>query len=106
MATVRKVQSKIKLTPKVQKAAEVEPETIEEEAKEPVVMRPRRGCQFCGSKTEPRYWDANALRRFLNDRGRILPKMRTGTCTKHQRRLGREIKHARQLSLLPFEVKV
>lgn len=63
-------------------------------------------CIFCKDKTMPTYVDASALRRFVSDRGRIIAKQRSGVCSKHQRTLTKEIKHARHLALLPFTVKI
>lgn len=68
--------------------------------------RPKKVCYFCKSKSSPKYWDAAALRKFMNDRGRIAPKARVGTCAKHQRCVSREIKRARHLALLPFTVRI
>jgi small subunit ribosomal protein S18 len=42
------------------------------------------------------------LRRFLTDRGKIKSRRKTGTCSKHQRRLAIAVKRARHLALLPF----
>jgi small subunit ribosomal protein S18 len=44
------------------------------------------------------------LREFLAERGKILPRRRTGTCAKHQRQLATAVKRARHLALLPFVV--
>ena len=68
--------------------------------------RPRRKvCSFCVDKIEYiDYKDINRLRRFVNERGKILPRRITGTCAKHQRRLALEIKRARALALLPYVV--
>ena len=63
-------------------------------------------CLFCESKTMPIYTDSVALKRFLSDRGKILAKTRSGLCSKHQRRVSTEIKHARHLALLPFVLKI
>ena len=62
----------------------------------------KRVCLFCEGKTEPSYTDTATLKRFMSDRSRIITKAKTGVCSKHQRRVGREIKRARHLSLLPF----
>ncbi|MCK5007672.1 MAG: 30S ribosomal protein S18 [Spirochaetales bacterium] len=51
------------------------------------------------------YREADTLRRFITDRGKILPRRITGTCPKHQRQLSRAIKQARILALLPFVEK-
>ena len=66
--------------------------------------RPRRKvCSFCVDKIEYiDYKDINRLRRFVNERGKILPRRTTGTCAMHQRQLTEAIKRARQIALLPF----
>lgn len=69
-------------------------------------VRAKKRCLFCKSNTKPSYTDSAALRRFTNDRGKILPKLRTGTCSKHQRMVTHQIKYARHLALLPFTPKV
>lgn len=68
--------------------------------------RPKKYCLFCRTKTEPKYWDAATLRKYINDRGRIIPRARMGTCAKHQRRLSKQIKYARHLALLPFTARI
>lgn len=63
----------------------------------------RKVCAFCADKTlEPDYKDSKRLQRYVSDRGKILPRRRTGSCAKHQRRLTIAIKRARHLALLPF----
>ena len=59
-------------------------------------------CQFDKDKTEPSYKDVAVLKRYLSERGKILPRVRSGACAKHQRRVAQSIKHARHLALLPF----
>lgn len=89
------------------KKAEVISEAPEAQEKPPLVSAKfKRGCPFCQNKTVPTYTDVVALRRFTSDRARILPKLRTGVCSKHQRRVTREIKRARHLALLPFTPQV
>lgn len=66
----------------------------------------KKVCFFHKNKTEPAYWDTTTLRKFLNDRGRINPRSRTGTCAKHQRRVGKEIKRSRFLALLPYATSI
>ncbi len=66
----------------------------------------RQGCTFCQTKTKPSYSDIATLKRYLSERGKILPKGYTKTCSKHQRVLSRHIKYARHLALLPFTAKV
>jgi len=59
-------------------------------------------CPFCKGKTTPDYKDYHILEKYISDRAKILSKGRTGVCAKHQRRVGKEIKRARHLGLLPF----
>jgi small subunit ribosomal protein S18 len=65
----------------------------------------RKVCKFCSKKLTLHYRDADTLRRFITERGKILPRRITGTCPKHQRRLAVAIKQARSLALLPFVEK-
>jgi small subunit ribosomal protein S18 len=51
------------------------------------------------------YKDINALRRYMNDRGRIRARGATGTCAQHQRDVAVAIKTARELALLPYTVR-
>jgi small subunit ribosomal protein S18 len=59
-------------------------------------------CKFCTQKLKIDYKDADVLRRFITERGKILPRRITGTCAKHQRALALAIKRARIIALLPF----
>jgi small subunit ribosomal protein S18 len=70
-------------------------------------MRPRRSrrkvCNFCADKIEHiEYKDINRLRKFVSERGKILPKRMSGNCARHQRELTIAIKRARHIALLPF----
>ena len=71
--------------------------------------RPQRGrrrrkvCAFCVDKVEHvDYKDAGKLRKYMSERGKILPRRMTGTCARHQRQLTEAIKRARQVALLPY----
>ena len=66
--------------------------------------RPRRKvCSFCVDKVEENdYKDVAKLRRYITERGKILPRRISGTCAKHQRQLTVAIKRARNVALLPF----
>lgn len=66
----------------------------------------KRNCYFCQSKTSPSYTDLANLKRYLTERAKIVPKQRSGACSKHQRAVTKNIKYARHLSLLPFVPKV
>ena len=73
-----------------------------EEKKRGRVFYKRKVCKFCSQKLKVNYKDPSSLRRFITERGKILPRRITGTCAKHQRSLTTEIKRARALALLPF----
>jgi small subunit ribosomal protein S18 len=62
----------------------------------------KKVCRFCTQKVVANYKDADTLKRFITERGKILPRRITGTCAKHQRSLSREIKRARVLAYLPY----
>lgn len=63
----------------------------------------RKVCHFCVDHvTEIDYKDIGRLRRYINDRGKIEPRRKTGTCAKHQRRLTHALKRARVLALMPY----
>ena len=60
-------------------------------------------CQFCVDKVKSiDYKQADMLRRFVSERGKIRPRRQTGTCARHQRYLTTAIKRARHLAMLPF----
>ncbi|MCQ2592698.1 MAG: 30S ribosomal protein S18 [Treponema sp.] len=62
----------------------------------------KKVCRFCANKSKIDYKDADALRRYMTERGKILPRRITGTCAKHQREVAKAIKRARAISLLPY----
>ena len=63
----------------------------------------RKGCNFCTEKVEEiDYKDALRLKRYLTERGKILPKRITGTCARHQRSLSQAIKRAREAALVAY----
>lgn len=65
--------------------------------------RHRKVCHFCKDKVAfIDYKDAGRLRRFINDRGKIISRRSTGTCMGHQKILAKAIKRARNMALLPF----
>lgn len=59
-------------------------------------------CSFCRAKIEPDYKNAQELSKFVSERGKILGRVRSGLCAKHQRRLAVSVKRARHLGLLAF----
>ena len=63
----------------------------------------KKVCSFCVDRVkEIDYKDVNRLRKFISERGKIVPRRVTGTCAKHQRELTTAIKRARIVALLPF----
>jgi small subunit ribosomal protein S18 len=65
--------------------------------------RRRKVCIFCEENISYiDYKDASRLRKFISERGKILPRRVSGTCAKHQRELQTAIKRARHAALLPF----
>lgn len=73
----------------------------------PIPRRPfprRKVCFFCKEKIdEIDYKNVRQLRKFVTERGKIIPRRITGTCAFHQRRLSKAIKRARIVALLPFK---
>jgi small subunit ribosomal protein S18 len=63
----------------------------------------RKVCQFCVDKVDViDYKDFRKLGRYISERGKIEPRRKTGTCSKHQRTLTVALKRARHIALLPF----
>jgi len=66
----------------------------------------KKVCKLCLKKAKAvDYKDVDLLRRFITERGKILPRRITGTCAKHQRMVSGAIKRARMVALLPFVSK-
>lgn len=60
-------------------------------------------CRFCVDKIEYiSYTDVNRLKKFVTERGKILPRRITGTCASHQRQLSNSIYRARFVALMPY----
>ncbi|MBI5827903.1 MAG: 30S ribosomal protein S18 [Deltaproteobacteria bacterium] len=63
----------------------------------------KKVCRFCKHQEETiDYKDAKALRPYITERGRIVPRRISGTCAKHQRMVSEAIKVARNLAIIPF----
>lgn len=63
----------------------------------------RRVCSFCVDKIDGvDYKDVTRLRRFITERGKIIPRRISGNCAKHQRQVTLAIKRARAVALLPY----
>lgn len=64
----------------------------------------KKVCMFCVEHAETiDYKDAAKLRRFITEKGKILPRRMSGVCAKHQRLLATAIKRARVMALLPYK---
>ncbi|WFA08358.1 30S ribosomal protein S18 [Tissierella sp. Yu-01] len=70
-------------------------------------FKPRkRVCAFCADKSKSiDYKDINKLKKYVTERGKILPRRISGNCSKHQRELTIAIKRARQVALLPYSAE-
>ena len=69
----------------------------------PMNRKRKKVCIFCADKVQfIDYKDSNKLRKFISERGKILPRRMTGTCAKHQREVQIAIKRARNVALLPY----
>ena len=64
--------------------------------------RRKKVCVFCGKDNTIDYKDINKLKRYISERGKILPRRITGNCAKHQRALTVAIKRARHIALMPY----
>ena len=65
----------------------------------------KKVCVFCGEENGViDYKDTAKLRKYVSERGKILPRRITGTCAKHQRELTTAIKRARHTALMPYSV--
>lgn len=63
----------------------------------------KKNCNFCADKVEYiDYKDAHKLKRYLSERGKILPRRITGTCAEHQRQVTLAVKRAREAALLDY----
>jgi small subunit ribosomal protein S18 len=66
----------------------------------------RKVCSFCVDKIEAiDYKEVGRLRRYLTERGKMLPRRISGNCAGHQRQLTQAIKRARQIAMLPYSTE-
>ena len=63
--------------------------------------RRKKVCQMCAGKTVD-YKDVVIVSKYINEKGKILPRRMTGACAKHQRHISEQIKYARLMALIPF----
>ena len=65
----------------------------------------RKVCLLCKEKNYVLdYKDAETIKRFINEKGKILPRRATGTCAKHQREIAQVIKRARHIAVIPYTI--
>ena len=66
------------------------------------MRRRKKVCVFCGKDNVIDYKDTAKLKKYVSERGKILPRRITGTCAKHQRALTVAIKRASHVALMPY----
>lgn len=66
------------------------------------IRRRKKVCVFCGKEEAIDYKDVAKLKRYVSERGKILPRRITGNCARHQRALTTAIKRARHIALMPY----
>lgn len=70
------------------------------------IRRKKRVCVFCEENTNSiDHKDVNKLKRFVSERGKILPRRITGNCAKHQRALTIAVKRSRHIALMPYTLE-
>ena len=68
--------------------------------------RRRKVCVFCSEKAKPiDYKDVATIKKYISERGKILPRRITGNCAEHQRDITLAVKRARHIALLPYTVE-
>ena len=65
------------------------------------IYRRKKICQMCAGKSVD-YKDVMIVSKYINEKGKILPRRMTGACAKHQRHIANQIKIARYMALLPY----
>ena len=66
--------------------------------------RKKKICQMCAGKSV-KYSDVPIITKYINEKGKILPRRMTGACAKHQRDITLAIKRARHIAILPYATK-
>ena len=70
---------------------------------DPTAIRRKKACGFCADKVSSiDYKDSNRLKKFVTERGKVLPRRISGNCARHQRVLTVAIKRARAIALMPY----
>jgi len=63
--------------------------------------RKKKVCQMCIGK-DVDYKDVDTIKKYINEKGKILPRRITGACAKHQRYIARQVKRARYMALISY----
>ena len=63
--------------------------------------RKKKVCVMCTGKTVD-WKDSETLKKYINEKGKILPRRVTGNCAEHQRFISKQVKRARAIALLPY----
>ena len=66
-----------------------------------IYPRKKKICKMCAGKSVD-YKDVPIITKYINEKGKILPRRMTGACALHQRHIAREVKRARFMGLIPF----
>lgn len=64
--------------------------------------RKKKICLLCANKIDVDYKNPESLRRFINEKGKMVPRRVTGTCALHQRVVSKQVKRARSIAFLPY----
>ena len=64
-------------------------------------QKKKKICQMCAGKSVD-YKDTMIINKYINEKGKILPRRMTGACAKHQRHIAEQIKYARFMALIPY----
>jgi len=77
-------------------------DALKKQRPRPYALRKKK-CRFCSDKNlKIDYLDPQFLRRFTTERGKIVPSRISGTCARHQRKLTKAIKRARNIAIMPY----
>ena len=66
-----------------------------------IYRKKKKICQMCVGKSVD-YKDVNIISKYINEKGKIMPRRMTGACAKHQRHIAMQVKRARFMALIPF----
>ena len=78
----------------------------EKYTKKPKRVNKKKVCMFCADRAKViDYKDVTTLKRFVTEKGKIVPRRQTGTCAMHQREVTTAIKRARNAALLPYRAE-